>query len=280
MRLMPHRQLPVERSRSIALFLVVAFVWTWSFEIAGRVTQDGDPSIEKIAPWLIVASFGPTLGAVLAAARERRLKILASRFGPFRQSWRVWLLASYALVPAAFAMALAFSGGAFAEASKEAGLLVFVPIIGLVSVVGGPLGEELGWRGVLLPWLLERVSVVSSALIVGAIWAVWHAPLWTFDDFIPGLSAATFIPLYVASLVAFSLVMTFLHLQSQGSVLVAMLAHGVFNSVLLPFDALYDDGVLSAQAAWPFVLATVLTGLVVAALLARKRWQPSATLAT
>jgi uncharacterized protein len=257
--------LAVTRSRSIALFLVVSFVWTWTLEIIGRSRQGGGHSIDNMGPWLILATFGPLAGALAAGQLDGGgVRALLRRFGPLRQRWATWLLAGYVLVPAAVVLAAVFSGGQIGKAVREIALLAFVPLVGLFSIIGGPLGEEFGWRGVFLPWLLQRRTPLVSAVIVGVIWAVWHAPLWTLDDFIPGLPAAVFIPLYIISLVAFSLVMTALALRSSGSIAVAMLAHGVFNSILLPFDALRDDGVLTASSAVPFTIATVLTAIVVA----------------
>jgi uncharacterized protein len=154
-----------------------------------------------------------------------------------------------------------------------------VPLVGLFSIPYGPLGEEFGWRGVLLPWLIDKWSPMRSAVVVGLIWAVWHAPLWSFSDFIPGVPPYQAIPLYVVSVVAFSVILTTLYLRSAGSVGVAMLAHGVFNATLLPFASLADDGALRSAAAWPFVAATVLTafGVVLAARL-RKPWVHAVTL--
>lgn len=39
------------------------------------------------------------------------------------------------------------------------------------------LGEELGWRGYLLPKLIENNSYFKSSLIAGVIWGIWHAPM-------------------------------------------------------------------------------------------------------
>ena len=39
------------------------------------------------------------------------------------------------------------------------------------------LGEEVGWRGWLLPELYQRHGTAGAILIGGALWGVWHAPL-------------------------------------------------------------------------------------------------------
>jgi membrane protease YdiL (CAAX protease family) len=51
--------------------------------------------------------------------------------------------------------------------------VLLAPFINLIPC----LGEELGWRGYLLPRLLERVSPRVAVLITGTIWGIWHAPM-------------------------------------------------------------------------------------------------------
>jgi membrane protease YdiL (CAAX protease family) len=48
----------------------------------------------------------------------------------------------------------------------------------LVTFLFGPLGEEFGWRGFLLPRLIQRFSVLAACFLVGIVWAVWHWPLF------------------------------------------------------------------------------------------------------
>lgn len=244
----------------------MTFGWTWTFELIARGELEPPHRIEDAGPLILVATFGPLLGALAAATAEHGVRgplLLFARFGPLRGHWRVWLAAAYVLVPAALAMLVLFSVGAMARTALDASLLILVPIVGLTAVLMGPVGEEFGWRGLLLPSLLTRYTPLTSALLVGLIWGLWHAPLWSFDGFISGLSAPIFVPLYLASVVAMSVIMTVLHLRSSGSVAVAILAHCAFNAIVLPFDSLYADGLLRTAPAWPFTIAAVMTAVVV-----------------
>jgi membrane protease YdiL (CAAX protease family) len=91
----------------------------------------------------------------------------------------------------------------------------------------GPLGEELGWRGFALPRLLEGRSALSAAVILGVIWGVWHLPAFI----IGGTPQATIsLPVFLVSLVATSVLMTWVFNGTRGSVLMAVLFHWTINT--------------------------------------------------
>ncbi|MCF7932314.1 MAG: CPBP family intramembrane metalloprotease [Acholeplasmataceae bacterium] len=60
-------------------------------------------------------------------------------------------------------------------------LLEFPIVFIVILVTMGPLGEEFGWRGLLLPALLKKHHVLGSSIITGLIWSLWHFPLFWMD---------------------------------------------------------------------------------------------------
>jgi membrane protease YdiL (CAAX protease family) len=89
-------------------------------------------------------------------------------------------------------------------------------------------GEELGWRGWLLPKLLP-LGVVPAILISGVIWGLWHAPLillgYNYGAVPGGLALAAMVGMTIVIGAVFS----WLRIRSE-SVWPAALAHGALNA--------------------------------------------------
>jgi membrane protease YdiL (CAAX protease family) len=101
-------------------------------------------------------------------------------------------------------------------------------LIGSIVNVIPALGEELGWRGWLLPKLLP-LGVVPAILISGVIWGLWHAPLillgYNYGAVPGGLALAAMVGMTIVIGAVFS----WLRIRSE-SVWPAALAHGAFNA--------------------------------------------------
>jgi membrane protease YdiL (CAAX protease family) len=87
------------------------------------------------------------------------------------------------------------------------------------------IGEEIGWRGFLLRHLLEQRSPLVAALLVGAVWALWHTPLY----FIPGMPSygGPFLA-FAAWAMSLSFLLTWLWIGTR-SVVLATVMHGAAN---------------------------------------------------
>jgi uncharacterized protein len=138
--------------------------------------------------------------------------------------WWIFLLLG---IPAVKYVGAAFNG--------SAGDFPFSPWYGLLAAIGialfiGPI-EELGWRGIALPLLQRRFAPLWSALILGAFWAVWHAPSFLLSG--TPQSAWSFGP-YLFGVLALSVIITPLFNAAQGSILMAALFHFQINGPAWP----------------------------------------------
>jgi membrane protease YdiL (CAAX protease family) len=149
-------------------------------------------------------------------------------------SWR-WVLLSLVGYPVlwlvvAIVEALLDGKGLSSVAYRDwYALLPSVILSGFVFHDAGPLGEELGWRGYALPRLLRLVGPRQAAVLLGALWAVWHIPAF----FLAGLSQSKFqFGDFFLQVISFSIFMTLLFLHTRGSVLLAgIIPHMWFNAV-------------------------------------------------
>jgi membrane protease YdiL (CAAX protease family) len=90
----------------------------------------------------------------------------------------------------------------------------------------GPMGEELGWRGYVLPRLQAKFSPLTSSIILGFIWAVWHLPLFYISN--SSQYGNSFLS-YIMLVVGFSIFYTWIYKNTKGSLLLACLYHAASN---------------------------------------------------
>lgn len=89
-------------------------------------------------------------------------------------------------------------------------------------------GEELGWRGFLVPALARRMPFARVAAVSGAIWAAWHVPLIVFADYNGGTPAWYSVLCFAVMVVALGFPFAWLRLRS-GSVWPAAILHASHN---------------------------------------------------
>lgn len=89
--------------------------------------------------------------------------------------------------------------------------------------------EEIGWRGVALPQLLNKFGFVKSSLLVGLIWALWH-----FPGYLVGFGAPNDIPFVIFCIwvIASSFIFSWLYVKSNCNVWTAILLHFGANMAL------------------------------------------------
>jgi membrane protease YdiL (CAAX protease family) len=96
----------------------------------------------------------------------------------------------------------------------------------LVPFLFGPLGEEFGWRGFLLPRFVEQFSALPACILVGIVWSAWHWPLF-YKGIIKAPAQEIFF--LFANITALSFLVGTVYLRTR-SLLLAMLTHWSTNA--------------------------------------------------
>jgi membrane protease YdiL (CAAX protease family) len=95
-----------------------------------------------------------------------------------------------------------------------------------------PILEELGWRGYALDRLQLKWSALSAGTILGAVWALWHLPLFfvggTHQHDVVGFATTGFW-LFMAGTVALSVAITWVYNNTERSILGIIVLHGWVN---------------------------------------------------
>lgn len=122
----------------------------------------------------------------------------------------------------------------------------------VTSLLSNP-WEEVGWRGFALPHLQKRYTALVATLIVGALWGLWHLPLFFWKG--NPMSHHPFGPWFVSTAAA-AFIYTWLYNGAEGSLLPAALFHIVLNT----FGA-----VMGGVSTIALALVNVLAALVLVA---------------
>jgi membrane protease YdiL (CAAX protease family) len=142
----------------------------------------------------------------------------------------------------------------------DASLFLKALLLALMFTLGfDGLGEELGWRGFALPRLLSRYSALTSSLLLGAIWALWHLPYGLTAG-----SATAHRPFYehLSPILASSVLFTWLFNNTRGSILLAVLFHAAGNVTANLLPVLVPGVYVSGS--WEEIVRWMVVGTVVA----------------
>jgi membrane protease YdiL (CAAX protease family) len=200
----------------VGLFIAIAFAMSW-WPALGRV---GNPESAVVIP------IGPSIAGVLVVgwrARRHGLAVLWDTERGTRVGTWWWAL----LIPVGIALGasgLSILLGATAPNADDVAMsAVLVALLPLTMLVAGPLGEELGWRGFLLPHLLQTRTPWRATLTLLPVWLAFHLPLVATNPSRYGLPWAIVIA-------ALAITMTWLHEGTGGSLRLAVVFHAAVNT--------------------------------------------------
>jgi membrane protease YdiL (CAAX protease family) len=272
------------RARKVIAFYLLSLALSWPAMLLWRLPNDfqvGDVAAAREAYGRVglFFGFGPAVAALVVAFafdRGAGLRELVSRMATLRIS-PLWYLAALTLpiLPQWLGVTIwsTMSGETLRLPGFTEWLVRWLPLALLHGVFS--IGEELGWRGYLLPYTLIERSWLSASLLVGAAWAVWHYPLWFAANLaVTGSVPQTVAILLFASLsgVALSVMITWIFVNTRGSLVPAFLFHGSVNANMnLIYEGIHEGALPRLDLLASISAATVMLAAVVVIFASRRQ---------
>ncbi len=198
--------------------------------------------------WMTVAqTAGALVPSLVAFFLVRKLEGKAASGAIFRRYklWRTgfrWWMAAILVVPGLTVLALVINVyglqnaiaptsilGQYLESMGAGGFALLFPFLLATGMISSPLLEEFGWRGFALPRLQRSTSALSSSVLLGLVWGVWHLPIW--------LAYGSNIPVYLLLIIGHSVILTWIFNSTRGSMLMAMVVHSAMLVSLTHFSS-------------------------------------------
>jgi membrane protease YdiL (CAAX protease family) len=258
----------------LTAFFVMAYAFTWIVWSPWVLGQDGAGLLPvRIAPGAVgylnagAILAGPALaGLAMAAVTDGRVGVrrLLGRLVLWRVGVR-WYLVALIGVPLVmvlgtivYATAWPSWGGLGGPSSLLSYLVSFV----LVAVLGGPLFEEIGWRGFALPRVQRSLGPLVASFVLGVLWALWHlpeflVPSWAASSGGGGLSG---IVLFTLTAVTFTVVISWVFNNTRTSVLLAVLVHSSIDTFSGTLSAIFPPEAVAS--AFPYMIGFGVVALV------------------
>ena len=99
---------------------------------------------------------------------------------------------------------------------------------GMIRSVSSALGEEIGWRGFLVPELSKTTSFTATSLISGMVWSLWHYPILIYGGYNAGTLTWYGLTCFTVMVISISFVFAWMRLKS-GSLWTGAILHGSHN---------------------------------------------------
>jgi membrane protease YdiL (CAAX protease family) len=258
----------------ISIFILLAFAWT--FVLLGIVILISGVGLDpaSLPPWQLIivflGGFGPSIVGILVTRMTGNKGTLWKRIKMYKLSGWLYIFAlGVIILIAIISMILDSLLGIPVNSTAE--MLSILPLA-LIWPVFSSTGEELGWRGVLLPELQKKYSPFISALVVGILWGLWHFPSYLIAL---GTLGVNFIPYFILSgpisFIGLSVVMTLVYNKAKGSLFILILMHYTITMTGMLFvrlDLTFEQTLVHSSLS--FILYVILGALFI--IFNKKEW--------
>ena len=256
------------KRHSLIIGTLLMFLYTWTIDLSNS----------GVMPFKVPFVVGLTVGwgFIFVSLFMTRLTLgkeamatLFKRFFLWRVSWK-WYLAAIVLLPA-----LQFVSVLLTAWLTEVPVDFSHPMVRDLVPVSAPLfalvipwlifeiltnGEEMGWRGYVLPRLQTKYNALTASLVLGVIWSVWHLPKF----FGTGTSGGRSFFWFTVFCMAASVLYTWMYNNTSGSLLLVTLFHAANNTagMFLPVSFAVAGGILSNLMTVLYVTTAIVVTIV------------------
>ena len=139
-------------------------------------------------------------------------------------------------------------------------ILISLTVYNYSTLLGGPLGEEPGWRGYALPRLEEAFGPARASALLAILWTAWHLPLFLYRGW-----TSSPLWIYALMLTGVSIILSLCANLSNFSIIPAIATHSAFNTVARFLGGLFVNAQPTTRI--PVELVMALCGLAAAGVL-------------
>lgn len=250
-------------NKKLVIFSLITCLFSWAcwLPIIGHLQANPFASGGLVLLLFFLGAYGPTITGIALTyfyGRGEGLRSLFKRAVMIKVGFTPLLLCFLA-GPLLYVIAVSlYVASGETLGAVNYGLLPWIPIVFIAPVIFGPLAEEFGWRGFALPLLDTKKRFISSSLIIGFIWALWHAPLFWAQT---GTAISGFpvnpalVCLFFTAVIGSSFIYTWLFNRTSGSLFVAIFLHLSMNASGTIVGMLFPELTLD-QKLWMYKLYT------------------------
>ncbi len=213
--------------KEVILFLILTFALSAiCYYLVSTATVH-----DTLLIYTVMLMFCPATGAVITRLYyQRNLKGFGLGWG--KTKWQLVAIFLPILVGLLMFGYVWISGNAAFNYGDAAEMfsIAFIPAIlsALAFNLFAAFGEELGWRGLLVPELAKFMTFTKLAILSSIIWTLWHFPIIIFGNYSGAGGLAYSLIVFVPQVVGAGVFLAWIRLKS-GSVWSAVLFHGIWN---------------------------------------------------
>lgn len=221
------------KRHSLVIGIILMFLFTWIIDLAnsGILPIQFPFVVYLFLGWGFV--FASVIMTGLTLGKEGVVSLL-KRYLQWRVSWK-WYLVAFGLAPALWIAGVYLYAAlvhvspdfstimAYKIFGESANLPLFVLPFFLIDLIAN--GEEIGWRGYVLPRLQAKHNALTSTMILGVVWGLWHLP-----KFLSHFDVTAFV-WFMLHTMAFAVILTWLYNSTKGSLFLVSICHAASNTV-------------------------------------------------